>query len=86
MASLLEGISLNPAIALMPGHALLGWETWSGSGDWSFLETTMIGSHDFKAACQSGQRQWESLSRHDGDQLKLHALAELRHEGIWPME
>ena len=58
-ASLLEGASLNPAIVLIPGHAFVGWEAWDGSDEWSFLETTMIGSHDFEAACRSGQKQYD---------------------------
>ena len=53
-ASLLEGISLNPAIVVVPGHAFVGWETWKESGEWEYLETTMIGTHDFDAARKSG--------------------------------
>lgn len=54
-ASLLEGISLNPAIVLIPGHAFVAWESWQDSGEWSYLETTMIGSHTFEEACASAQ-------------------------------
>lgn len=86
LASLIEGISLNPAILLVPGHALVGWETWHDSGDWQFLETTMIGTGDFDAACASGQRQYEQYSEFNQDRIKLHSVSELRGRGVWPME
>src|SRR5262249_20707570 len=49
-ASLLEGASLNPALVFVPGHAFVGWETGNGSGQWRYLETTMIGRAEFEAA------------------------------------
>lgn len=50
-ASLLEAISLNPAIVIVPGHSFVGWETWDKDGDWQYLETTMIGgAHTFQQA------------------------------------
>jgi hypothetical protein len=60
-ASLLEGASLHPALVLVPGHAFVGWETWDDSGEWAYLETTLIGSAEFEAACQSARRQYEKL-------------------------
>ena len=86
LASLIEGVSLNPAIVLVPGHAFVGWEVWHGSDEWRFLETTMIGSAGFEAACQSGQRQHEAFSKYGRDKIKLHSLVDLRSRGIWPME
>jgi len=59
-ASLVEGISLSPAIVVVPGHAFLAWETWRDqngySNEWKYLETTMIGSSTFEEACASGER------------------------------
>jgi hypothetical protein len=86
LASLLEGASLNPAVVLVPGHAFVGWETWDGSGEWSYLETTMIGSAEFEAACQSAARQYEKVSDFYPERVRRHSLAELRRRGIWPME
>jgi hypothetical protein len=86
MASLLEGASLNPAIVLVPGHAFLGWETWRGSGEWSYLETTMLGSAEFEAACASGQKQYQTHETLYPDAIKRHAVADLRRVGIFPME
>jgi hypothetical protein len=86
MASLLEGASLSPVLVFVPGHAFVGWETWYGSDQWRFLETTMIGGHDFAAACQSGQGQYDQAKLTNPDQLKIHRLRDLRARGIWPME
>ena len=58
-ASLLEGISMSPAIVLVPGHAFLAWETWRGSNEWRYLETTMIGSSTFEQACASAEKTAE---------------------------
>jgi len=85
-ASLLEGSSLNAALVLVPGHAFVGWEAWEGSDDWKFLETTMVGSHDFEAACASGERQYEQAKLFDGNRMVMHRLGDLRIRGIWPME
>jgi len=88
-ASLLEGSSLNAALVLVPGHAFVGWEVWDSSDDWKFLETTMIGSHDFEAACISGERQYEQAKLFDSARLVMHRLGDLRARepnGIWPME
>ncbi|MFI5457771.1 MAG: hypothetical protein ACHRXM_20200 [Isosphaerales bacterium] len=85
-ASLLEGASLNPAIVLIPGHAFVGWEAWDGSDEWRFLETTMIGSHEFEAACRSGQKQYDEAKTHGRGRLTMHKLTELRAREIYPME
>ena len=85
-ASLLEGVSLSPALLLLQGHALVGWESEEAAGDWQFVETTMIGSHEFEAACASGQKQYEQANEYYPDTIKLHRVADLRARGIWPME
>jgi hypothetical protein len=86
MASLLEGASLNPAIVLVPGHAFLAWQKWPGVDEWGYLETTLIGTADFEAACQAGERQYALHQQHNPAQLKRLPLDELRGRGIWPME
>jgi hypothetical protein len=85
-ASLLEGASLNAALAVMPGHALVAWEIWNGLGEWRWLETTLIGSADFEAACRSGQQLFDEYKAGSPSLLRMHALADLRARGIWPME
>jgi hypothetical protein len=86
LASLLEGASLNAALVLVPGHAFVGWEVWDGADDWQHLETTMIGTHEFEAACASGRRQFDEAREYKREGLVVHRLAELRARGIWPME
>ena len=83
-ASLLEAVSLSPAIVIVPGHAFVAWETWSDSGKWRHLETTVIGSKDFDAACAAGDRM---AARYEGVDLQRWPLSDLRAQrGITPME
>ena len=83
-ASLLESASLHAGIVLVPGHAFVAWEKWLGSDEWDYLETTMIGTHDFAAANVCGRDLHKRWSARSGARLlKLNAL---RSEGIWPME
>ena len=92
MASLLEAASLNPGIVLIPGHALLAWETNDHSNQWDYLETTMIGTQDFETAQKAGQllatKQKEMAGQFDDPAyFRLLSLASLRTEqGIVPME
>jgi hypothetical protein len=90
-ASLLESASFHAAIVLVPGHAFVGWETWRGSNDWDYLETTLIDSHDFQAARQRARTLYqrfadEDLSGDDGPIPRVLKLNDLRAQGIWPME
>src|SRR4029077_11411867 len=87
MASLLEAASLHPAIVLVPGHAFVGWETWEGSDEWDYLETTMIASHDFEAARERSGLLFrcyaaEDLPGDDGPLLRVLKLNDLRSQGI----
>jgi hypothetical protein len=91
MASLLEAASLHPAIVLVPGHAFLAWETWEGTDEWDYLETTMIGTDDFEAACRRARKLFqrfseEDLPTDDGPLLRVLKLNDLRAQRIWPME
>jgi hypothetical protein len=92
-ASLLEAISMSPALVVVPGHAFVAWETWKDAPDqWRYLETTMIGSHNFHDAHQSGEvnaARYKTLAEATGkpEIFKLLPLREMRAEhGIMPME
>jgi hypothetical protein len=91
-ASLLEAISLSPAIVVIPGHAFVAWETWTGANEWQYLETTMAHDHDFDAACASAETtasRYEDLAETTGDQayFRRWPLRVLRSQhGITPME
>jgi hypothetical protein len=92
VASLLEAMSLNPAIVLVPGHAFVSWEISPDLGEWHYLETTMIGSHSYDAARRRGDRlaqTYEQRSRQAGDTtlFRRWPLRDLRVvRGITPME
>lgn len=91
-ASLLEGVSLNPAIVVVPGHAFVGWETWRDSNEWEYLETTMIGTHDFEAARKSGTStaaffQQLAAATNNENKFRRWSLRDLRAtHRITPME
>lgn len=62
-ASLLEAASLNPALIIIPGHALVGWETDKQSGQWDYLETTKVGEGNFEDACALGRQKAATFER-----------------------
>lgn len=91
-ASLLEGISINPALVVVPGHAFVGWQTHPEKDEWRYLETTLINSHTFQQALDSGSRkatfykkQWESTKLPQW--FRHWSVRELRaHYTITPLE
>jgi hypothetical protein len=83
MASLIEGVSLNPALVLVPGHAFVAWQGTPGVDNWRYLEVAMTGSSSFADARASGEKQY---ARWKDGQHKRHELAQLRAQKIWPME
>lgn len=89
VASLLEAISLHPAIVVVPGHAFVAWETFRNSGNWRYLETTMIPSHSFGEACQTAEQsasQWQAAAVAKPSVWKFRALRDLRALGVFPLE
>ena len=89
VASLLEAISLNPAIVVVPGHAFVGWETWRNNNDWRYLETTMIDTGSFEDACQQAEgtaQQWQAIDQGANTMFKRWSLRDLRAMGITPLE
>lgn len=89
VASLLEAISLHPAIVIVPGHAFVAWETFRNSGTWRYLETTMIATHSFADACTRGDQtaeKWQEQESVNPGMFKRLALRDLRAQGITPLE
>lgn len=82
MASLIEGASLNPLLAIVPGHAFVGWETWRGSNQWRYLETTLMES-TFEQACAAGAETYSAFAA--SGKVRTHSMTNLRRRGIWPM-
>jgi hypothetical protein len=90
MASLLEAMSLNPALVVLPAHALLAWEAWDGDGEWRYLETTAL-DRTFEEARARGEEEVAAyLGSQDEDvdeDFRRWPLSGLRaHHRIFPME
>lgn len=84
-ASLIEGISMNPAIVIVPGHAFVGWQTAKNSKQWNYLETTMVGKASFEDACKVGESTAKKYKA--SGELTQWSLRELRTKyKITPME
>jgi hypothetical protein len=100
-ASLLESISLNPAIVIIPRHAFVGWQTTNDGDEWKFVDTTRLRTDDFAGACRWAEG-WANFykglpyntlykelpdSRGDKSLLRLWSLRHLRtRHQIIPME
>lgn len=62
MASVLESASMHAMIVFTPGHAQTAVETWSGSGQYFLIETTML---PFTATQDALQSLIQPLSAED---------------------
>jgi hypothetical protein len=90
-ASLLEAISMNPAIVTVPGHAFVGWETWENSGAYNYVETTLIAKSDFTAARKEAEEMYKTYDELEKmgvtGRLYRWSLRDLRSvKRITPME
>jgi hypothetical protein len=87
-ASLLEAVSLNPALVIVPGHVLVGWETSKGNNQWAYLETTKIGDGSFEDACTLGKQKATTYERLQNPRSFIRwSVRDLRTEhGITPLE
>jgi hypothetical protein len=91
VASLLEAMSMAPAIVVVPYHAFVGWEKAPGSNEWDYLETTLIGStRTFEQACEYARKnaaKHEELAARDRLAFRRWSIADLRTKyGITPLE
>jgi hypothetical protein len=57
-ASILENVGIEPLLVIVPGHAFIGWRIWNYVNEYDFLETTMIGTDNFKKAIGCGNAQY----------------------------
>ena len=91
-ASLLEGISLNPVVALVPGHAFVGWQTSADGDTWQYLETTMLQTNSFFEARREGTQRannYRQRAEATGNEawFKPLIIGQLRtQQNITPME
>lgn len=91
-ASLLEALSLNPAVVVLPTHVIVGWETAPGSNEWRYLDTTKLDTRTFEEAVQFGTtlaQAFEKQRTETGNERWFYRwpLRELRGTyGIYPAE
>jgi len=90
-ASLLEAMSLNPAIIVLPSHVIVGWETAPQSGEWRYLDTTKL-DKTFAHALKFGSTIAKAMELQRADTGKEDLfyrwpLRDLRtYFGIYPLE
>ncbi|MDH6114581.1 hypothetical protein P3T36_000980 [Kitasatospora sp. MAP12-15] len=85
-ASVLENLSLQPEIVLVPGHALVGWLSWPDTGSWAHLDTTVMGPDRYESARKRGDQVVARYSAGDGALVRRWPIRRLRGMGITPME
>ncbi len=91
-ASLLEAISLDPAIVIVPGHALVAWKNAKNGKKWNYLETVEIGTNTFEKAMHHGGTRAAVYKKfltdtQDVRQFRQWPVRDLRIEhGITPLE
>jgi len=91
-ASILEALGINSVIALIPGHAFVGWETWKESAKFQFLETTAIEKMSFEDAFSIGQKHMSkgtyaknpTLYDFPGSPIFVQ-IKKMREKGIMPI-
>jgi hypothetical protein len=91
-ASILEALSLNPALVVVPSHVLVGWETAPDSNEWRYLETTKLATGGFEDAVKhgtafAGAYEKQATAKNDARWFRRWPLRELRAKyGIYPAE
>ena len=82
-ASILEAISLHPALVMIPGHALVAWETERDSDKWEHIETTMLADAPFLDANNSGNRVARKFD--NAKLLDRYPLRAARKSRLYPL-
>jgi hypothetical protein len=91
-ASILEALSLSPAIVVLPSHVIVGWETAPGSDRWQYLDTTKLDTRTFEEAVKFGTtlaQAFEKQRAGTGNERWFYRwpLRELRGTyGVYPAE
>jgi AcrR family transcriptional regulator len=91
-AALLEALTLNPALVVLPSHVIVAWESKPASDQWQYLDTTKLDTRNFAQAVKFGSglaKAMESKALETGDPewFRRWPLRELRGTyGIYPTE
>jgi hypothetical protein len=90
-AALAEKLGLRPVLVRVPGHIFFGWRAEPADkappGHIFFLETTMVGTHEFEEAFEAGRVQFDQqidLGGFKTGQASTIDVLELRGLGITP--
>ena len=91
MASLIEAASMNAAIVVIRGHAFLAWQPRANAKEWDYVETTMLGTDPFEAACERARTLAKTLepaaeATNDRSIFQRLPIRELRAQGITPVQ
>lgn len=81
-ASVCQAVGLEPRLYIVPGHCYPAI-VLPGSGRYVAVETTMVGGHDFQAACDKGLEGLRELGR------KPYVVANtvaLREQGVYCLD
>ncbi len=88
-ASALESIGMNPHIIILPTHAFVCYDTKPDGEGFTCIETTMTGSSTFEEAVAAAEEEYQeeiTNGNFRSGASRDYSLAELRAEGILPME
>jgi hypothetical protein len=88
-ASALESIGMNPHIIILPTHAFVCYDTMPDAEGITCIETTMTGSSTFEEAVAAAEEEYQeeiTNGNFRSGASRDYSLAELRAEGILPME
>ncbi|MDD5144037.1 hypothetical protein [Methanoregula sp.] len=88
-ASALESIGMNPHIIILPTHAFVCYDTKPDAEGITCIETTMTGSATFEEAVAAAEEEYQeeiTNGNFRSGASRDYSLAELRAEGILPME
>ena len=88
-ASALESIGMNPHIIILPTHAFICYDTKPDAEGITCIETTMTGSATFEEAVAAAEEEYQeeiTNGNFKSGASRDYSLADLRAEGILPME
>jgi hypothetical protein len=90
-ASLLEALSLSPALVVLPAHVIVGWESAAQSDQWQYLDTTKLDKGFDKAMkfgnVLAGAMEKKAKDTNNAEWFRRWPLRDLRGvHGIYPTE
>ncbi len=87
-ASVVEALSMQSAIVIVPGHAYVAVRLDDTNDSYYFVETTLIGRSTFDEALKAGLTEWRTAQPHVADSETDYAwvsVVDARKNGITPI-